>query len=199
MEEIFGRELTAGKFGKIYLMNDNNIVKVQILPQNIYEMQILIKERSIHETLYLWQKEHGIEIVPEYIDSGFQLINDKIHFFIIMKKYDGTLRDFDMSNINIDIKNQLQRKLKYIHNIGYVHRDIKPSNIFWRKDVSGQYIFVYGDFGLAKELTIDLKKKDQHDLLQLCTSLLTKTPISTPIQLKSSKTNFLLCTADSKF
>lgn len=67
---------------------------------------------------------------------------------IVMKRYDGTLKDFREKDHSrekfLEVYEFLLQTLKFIHKNGIVHRDIKPENIFIENDK-----LVLGDFGIA--------------------------------------------------
>lgn len=166
-----GKILNQGGFALIYEIvgEPEHVMKIQPLRQDIHEIQLLLKEASIQSIISLWQQEHNLEIVPKYIESGFDYYHNQLCHIIVMLKYTGTLSQClgfvnDFNNIpnaayTAELTWTLRRKLAYLHKLGYVHRDIKPSNIFWRQDQSGNLILVYGDLGLARELTEKGRKK----------------------------------------
>lgn len=53
--------------------------------------------------------------------------------------------------------------LSYVHSKGIFHRDIKPDNIFLAQDGS---VVKIGDFGLAKELTLNDEDDEVDDDLR---------------------------------
>ncbi len=86
---------------------------------------------------------------------------------IVMKKYDGTLKNSHSSNNDKDSFLNLYKYLiatvKFVHLQGIIHRDLKPENIF----IEGTG-YVIGDFGIAfydperfaiKEITVRERKE----------------------------------------
>ena len=86
---------------------------------------------------------------------------------IVMKKYEGTLKNSQNTNNDRDSFLNLYKYLiaavKFVHAQGIIHRDLKPENIF----IEGSG-YVIGDFGIAfydperfavKEITVKEKKE----------------------------------------
>jgi len=87
--------------------------------------------------------------------------NDESELFIIMQRFDGTLRDFygdDKYNeitkeFVRDFSNQAAVIIDKVHQLGYLHNDIHDNNFFYKQLPNKKYKWFLGDWGRSKRLS----------------------------------------------
>lgn len=134
---------------------------------NLYAVKVLDVARANREKLKRFENEYRFcaikrhENIIHVTDHG---ITDEGAPFIVMPKYDGSIRDLigKLSEDNaFKLVLSILSGVEAAHKFGVVHRDIKPENILYRS--SGNEV-VLADFGIAEfgedELYTAVETKD---------------------------------------
>ena len=164
-------------------LNCGYVLKIISYDQVLYEMsggsistldQIRlnwIHEVTVMKKLNECQKEFSIVFSPILYDSWVCSVKDKVHFYILMEKYDGDIKQFiDLNKkdkmLNVAVIKSLESlylSLVIIHsNANICLNDIKLKNILYKQVGNYTYQFVFADFGLSfLETNESCKKEDR--------------------------------------
>lgn len=128
-------------YGSISEVCDKNkdckyILKLIPLKDNYFKT--FIRESLIAPLMY----KHGIG--PKIYDM-FICLNSG---YIIMEKYDGSIRNILDIVYNNDMDN-LIKIIKKMHNIGVIHNDLHTGNILYKKNKDNTYSYAITDYGLS--------------------------------------------------
>lgn len=113
-------------------------------------------------------KESGKDNIVGILDNGIVTINEKEFPYYIMEKADTDLKEFILTNEDIDIQEKIKfcihiyNALAELHSEGYYHRDIKPDNVllFYEDPIAKTKVtWKIGDLGLASH-----REKDYDDI-----------------------------------
>lgn len=149
----FIKELGAGAFGKVYLVEHRQTKKTYAC-KRLSKKKIKNKESIISEINLLKQLDH-----PNIVKL-FEVYEDKVYLFLVMEELKGgELFDRILSraqNKNYYSEKDVCRLFKqilcgiiYCHDNGICHRDIKPENIVFNEESESSNVKII-DFGLSK-------------------------------------------------
>ncbi|CDW90051.1 protein kinase domain containing protein [Stylonychia lemnae] len=154
------KQAGQGAHGMVYLGKDLQTempIAVKLMARDKKHKQKFIREIQIMKDL---QKEFtngkgGVIGFPQLFHNELT----RECFAIVMERLGPSLKDirdqiskkFSLKSV-IQIGLQLLKRLKMIHDIGYVHRDLKPANIMIGLGKRENTIYLI-DFGLTKKLT----------------------------------------------
>lgn len=85
-----------------------------------------IDDGELFREFHFLKKNQKSKIIPRLFDFGTCDIKGNQYRFIIIEKFQYSLKDLMLTNVQI---NTIIENLKYIHNLGYIHLNIKPDNI----------------------------------------------------------------------
>jgi len=149
----FIKELGAGAFGKVFLVEDKNTKKLyackRLSKKKIKNIDSIISEINLLKTL-----DH-----PNIVKL-FEIFEDKCYLYLVMEELKGgELFDRILSraqNKNYYTEKEVSRLFKqilsginYCHENGICHRDIKPENIVFADKSEDSSVKII-DFGLSK-------------------------------------------------
>lgn len=151
LDKLIGR----GGMAEVYLATQislNRQVALKIMDANVGDDTFT--ERFLNEGRFIASLNHP-NIITIY-DIG--VLEDGRYFISMEYVSGGDLEERLKSgplteDESINILQSLLSGLQLVHDKGIIHRDIKPANILFRHDGS----LVLTDFGVAKELTGDIK------------------------------------------
>lgn len=163
--------INSGGFGSVYRLKGGNIplaIKIVDLDMNTeYGYKIFDNLGGFEKACRYFELERDImlickeckNIMPlyghyKYIDKQ----NGQLKFAYIMPElkpvYDYLKRDDEEDFRYINVIKQICMALQFCEDNRILHRDIKKENIFYYKDEdTGEYVFVLGDFGVARKGT----------------------------------------------
>ena len=135
-------------------------------------------EVEVFKTLNKCQDKFKLVFSPILYDSWYCGEGDKMHFYILMEKYDGDLSDL-ISNYgrqsNVIFKMALERMDSYlsiIHNVcGICLNDIKLQNILYKQIGPDHYAIAFSDFGISTMYSDDIcLERDRENFKDLMAS-----------------------------
>jgi serine/threonine protein kinase len=110
-------------------------------------------EVKVFKTLNEYQDKFKLVFSPILYDSWYCGEGDKMHFYILMEKYDGDLSDLVESSpdqkLVLAISLRLMDSYLFIihNNFGICLNDIKLQNILYKRTGPMEYSLVFSDFG----------------------------------------------------
>ena len=111
-------------------------------------------EVKIHRKLNKCQDKYRLKFSPIFYDWWYCKEGTKVHFYILMERYDGSLLDL-VKTKNISISMALDRMEAYLAIIHFTSRiclnDINLRNILYKWTGIGQYEIVFADFGISSK------------------------------------------------
>ncbi len=151
VDKLIGR----GGMAEVYLATQislNRQVALKVMDANVGDDSFT--ERFLNEGRLIASLNHP-NIITIY-DIG--VLDDGRHFISMEYINGGDLEDKLKHGAlseeeSVDILRHLLGCLQLVHDKGIIHRDVKPANILFRDDGS----IALTDFGIAKELTGDIK------------------------------------------
>lgn len=114
-------------------------------------------ETSVFRELNKCQDTYGIVFSPILYDRWYCNKGSKVHFYILMERYDGDLSHLlpDLIQRNVFIAMALERMDSYLsiihHTCKICLNDIKLQNILYKKIGENGYQLVFADFGIASQ------------------------------------------------
>lgn len=149
----FNRQIGLSANGYVgeFFFNEKPFAIKFLITESTGESELVKRKRFIAEYLNVAGLPSARLIVKNIAFDVISIPSEKDAIeipLIVMKRYDGTLKDFREKDHSrerfLEVYEFLLHTLKFIHKNGIVHRDIKPENIFIENDK-----LVLGDFGIA--------------------------------------------------
>ena len=108
----------------------------------------------------------NLKMAPELYKSWICNKHDVHYGFIVMEKYDCSLKDIIIKrNLSSEERNMVNKLVAKLHGMGYVHGDLKPSNMGVRMSSKNIASLCFFDCSKVKNIT-NLSKHEQKRLIE---------------------------------